>query len=298
MTKRKETELGFKVAEPKTKYEIPKKKEYKGSKWGKYLKASAIFFTILKKGKGKLAKLRDIVIKTQRNTLESFKKITVLEENYSVNDNYPYLSSVRDVITIKVDVDKLPRSIERTTKKKINYIIADVISNRFLGERLFFIEGGDFVVSDTFFIALLKKNYDRQQILAILNSTFSLFIVEIIGRKNLGGGLLTIYGPELENLILIDPMCLEDKATQKLLNIYSRLSVRPIKSIFEECGFDYRLSIRGQEPNPLPDRKELDEIIFDTLNLTSEERKEVYFSVCELVKGRHEKAKTIMGEEE
>jgi hypothetical protein len=36
--------------------------------------------------------------------------------------------------------------------------------------------------------------------------------------------------------------------------------------------------------------KELDDIIFDELGLTEEERKEVYWSVAELVKQRLEKA--------
>ena len=48
-----------------------------------------------------------------------------------------------------------------------------------------------------------------------------------------------------------------------------------------------------QELNPLPDRKALDDIIFDALGLTEEERKEVYWSVAELVKNRLEKARSV-----
>jgi hypothetical protein len=47
------------------------------------------------------------------------------------------------------------------------------------------------------------------------------------------------------------------------------------------------------EPNPLPDRKVLDDIVFDALELTEDERKEVYWAVCELVKNRLEKAKSL-----
>jgi len=43
----------------------------------------------------------------------------------------------------------------------------------------------------------------------------------------------------------------------------------------------------------LPDRAELDNIIFDELGLTKEERKEVYWAVCELVKQRLEKTKSL-----
>ncbi|MBS3157375.1 hypothetical protein J4442_04385 [Candidatus Woesearchaeota archaeon] len=41
------------------------------------------------------------------------------------------------------------------------------------------------------------------------------------------------------------------------------------------------------------DRAELDKIIFDELGLTKEERKEVYWSICELVRQRIEKARSL-----
>jgi len=43
----------------------------------------------------------------------------------------------------------------------------------------------------------------------------------------------------------------------------------------------------------LPDRKALDDIVFDILGLTEDERNEVYWAVCELVKNRLEKAKSL-----
>lgn len=44
---------------------------------------------------------------------------------------------------------------------------------------------------------------------------------------------------------------------------------------------------------PLTDRAELDKIVFDALNMTSEERKEVYRAVCRLVWNRISKAKSV-----
>jgi len=43
----------------------------------------------------------------------------------------------------------------------------------------------------------------------------------------------------------------------------------------------------------LSDEKVLDEIFFDALGLTEEERKEVYWAVAELVKNRLEKARSV-----
>lgn len=65
------------------------------------------------------------------------------------------------------------------------------------------------------------------------------------------------------------------------------------KSIFTELGFDPNKPIREQGPNPLPDRKTLDDIVFDALELIEEERKEIYWAVAELVQNRLEKARSI-----
>jgi len=50
---------------------------------------------------------------------------------------------------------------------------------------------------------------------------------------------------------------------------------------------------REQKPNLLPDRKAFDDIVFDILGLTEDERNEVYWTVCELVKHRLEKARSV-----
>lgn len=52
-------------------------------------------------------------------------------------------------------------------------------------------------------------------------------------------------------------------------------------------------SIREQKPNPPPDRKALDDIVFDILGLTEDERNEVYWAVCELVENRLDKARSV-----
>ena len=40
-------------------------------------------------------------------------------------------------------------------------------------------------------------------------------------------------------------------------------------------------------------RKALDDIVFDILGLTEDERNEVYWAVCEMVKNRLEKARSV-----
>lgn len=52
-------------------------------------------------------------------------------------------------------------------------------------------------------------------------------------------------------------------------------------------------SIHERTPNSLSDRKALDDIVFDILGLTQDERNEVYWVVCELVMNRLEKARSV-----
>ncbi|RKY78115.1 hypothetical protein DRQ07_07935 [candidate division KSB1 bacterium] len=82
-------------------------------------------------------------------------------------------------------------------------------------------------------------------------------------------------------------------SNNKFEYIFLNLARREIKSIFTELGFDRDLPIRSQQPNPLPDRKALDDIVFDALGLTEDERREVYWAVAELVKNRLDKARSV-----
>lgn len=123
----------------------------------------------------------------------------------------------------------------------------------------------------------------------LLNSSISTLFIELYGRANLGEGALDFKVYEAEKILILKPDLLKEIDNKN----FKSFMAREIKSIFEECGFDKSKPIRDQEPKPLPDRKELDDIIFDILDLTKEERKEVYWAVCELVKNRLEKAKSV-----
>ncbi|RZN36117.1 MAG: hypothetical protein EF813_07860 [Methanosarcinales archaeon] len=49
-------------------------------------------------------------------------------------------------------------------------------------------------------------------------------------------------------------------------------------------GFNSAKPIRKQGLDPLPDRKTLDDVVFDAIGLTDDVRKEVYWAVTELLK--------------
>jgi len=85
----------------------------------------------------------------------------------------------------------------------------------------------------------------------------------------------------------------KDSVTSELEKAFQAIKDRKIVSVYEEIGINPLKSIREQKPNPLPDRKKLDDIIFDILSLTTDERDEFYWSLCELVRNRLEKAKSL-----
>lgn len=135
-----------------------------------------------------------------------------------------------------------------------------------------------------------SKNYKHEGLLLSLLSTFSFMNWELFGIKNLGEGSIKLNPSYIIKSRIIDPSVFRN--AQKLMQ---KLSKREFADIFEELGINPNKPIREQEPKPLPDRAELDKIVFDELGLTKEERKEVYWAICELVKQRLEKARSLRG---
>lgn len=260
-----------------------------GDKWGgKWLYSPEIYFLIKSKGNDKIIRLKSILKYSQRNNLEAFEKF---EDAINPSENdIPYLNTSKIATKIYHKPNEITHFIKRRGvkfKKGINkYKVADVISNRFIGDRLFFIEGDDYVVGDTFFIGEFENKSKKHEYLACLNSTLCLMNVLITGRKNMGDGVLLFYGPEFNNLELVLPSINQSK----IIEVYKKLRRREIGFLFDELGFDKTMPIRSQKPNPLSDRRELDNLIFDELGLSEEERNEVYWATAELVQHRLNKA--------
>ncbi|MEM1875008.1 MAG: hypothetical protein QXP51_05400, partial [Candidatus Hadarchaeales archaeon] len=137
-------------------------------------------------------------------------------------------------------------------------------------------------------IYLAKQKNKIYNYCVSMNNTFLPLYWEVAGRAMLGILDLKVY--ELEETLICDPNLLDDKAC---IEAIEKIKRRPIRSIFEELGFDPEKPIREQEPAPLPDRKALDDLVFDALGLTEQERKEVYWAVAELVKSRLDKARSV-----
>ncbi|SMO32526.1 Eco57I restriction-modification methylase [Balnearium lithotrophicum] len=343
--------------------------KYSGNKWGgKFLRAPDIFFTILKKGKGKLVRLGDIAevrfgIKTGANEffyvedvtekigseeierIENLREISGIDEikegglrvvkpsRWKKNDRdyrlflieeeflKPVIKSPRELKTIVVREEDLKyrvfmcnRNREELSKTfALDYIkwgekqgfhkrptcrsrkewwnlgnrkISDFIVSAKVGERFGCWKNGKFLVDKILYDIFLKKERNSKKILITLNSLIFRLFVEISSRQLTGAQAISdIDVIVYKESLMLNPDFIKDDS---LLNENFE-----ILSIFTELGFDPNKPIREQEPNPLPDRKALDDIVFDALGLTEEERKEVYYAVAELVYNRLNKARSI-----
>lgn len=187
-------------------------------------------------------------------------------------------------------------NIQSTKNRKNWYSLplqkkADFVALRFRDLRNWSpIVQGNFGIGDTVFIGSFNDVNLAFNGNLILNSTMNVFISEIMGRINLGDGLLTTYGSEIKKFILVNPKIIDFS-----LFDFDTFSKRKIESIFIECGIDpySDIPIEEQIPKPLPDRAQLDTIVFDALNLNNDERIQLYRSVCRLVWNRISKAKSV-----
>jgi len=170
-------------------------------------------------------------------------------------------------------------------------------------------------INDSFFCALNKAKaltsnnfaeirFARQDERLILilwgffNSTLGWLTVEIFGRSSLGGGMLKLDPVDYRKMyVLVD---VSNKKLAQLRSVLDKLSARKIKSIFEELGLPKpNKDLSNIDPENvnlekiMPDRRELDKIVFEVLGLTEEEQLEVYKAVVELVKWRLAKAQSV-----
>ncbi|HNZ60943.1 MAG TPA: Eco57I restriction-modification methylase domain-containing protein [Methanofastidiosum sp.] len=316
---------------------------YSGNKWGgKYLRAPDIFYTILKKGKGKLILLKEIA-KIRRgfttgandffyldsekinelgieniflkSVIKSPKECnkTTIEKNklkyqvflcHQTKDKIigtkalEYIKKAENNnIKIKSGADKGKivkgyQNLSTLKNKKIwydleerelsNFLQGQIFNDKFLftRNRNYF---ADCVLNEV--ILYNKEELFVNKVEMCLNSTITILFIELFGRVSLGEGALKLQVGDLEKLIIINPEYINE-----IINLDKN---RDIKSIFKEIGLDPLNELHRQNLKVLEDRKKLDNLLFNILSLTEEERKELYYEVCELTKKRLEKANSL-----
>jgi len=295
---------------------------YTSNKWGgKYLRAPDIYWTILDKGKERLVRLGDIAdvrfgIKTGAN--EFFYLDEAKAKQWHIEEEFlqPVIKSPRECRTILIDPNTLKFRLFmcHKTKKELKGTFAlkyiewgesqgfdqrpscrgrarwwdvgeqqpfDFVALRFRDKRNWnpINTTPSLLAGDIMFVGswLDRSSVEVNNVLA--NSTLSVLMSEIYGRVNLGDGLLTTYGPEILRFEFVIASAFSDLERQNLLHKFDKLAKREVKSIFEEVR--------------QADRRAVDNIIFEALELTQGERDLVYEAVIELVEARLEKASSL-----
>lgn len=288
---------------------------YGGNKWGgKYLRAPDIYWTILEKGKGKLVRLGDIAevrfgIKTGAN--EFFYLDGEKIRQWGIEEEFlqPVIKSPRECKSILIDPSMLKnrlfmchqskeelkgtaalRYIEWGEKQKFrsNPSVAGrarwwdlgerrmppIISPSSISELLRTFRNSGVFADKRLYEIYPSTSIGIDKLLLATNSITSSLFLDIGSRTGLGEGLLDLTVYELADCLVVVPEDLY--RVEKALYEASRRDILPLR---EEI----------QHPN----RREIDSIIFDALNLTQDERDAVYEAVIELVEGRLQKAGSL-----
>ena len=277
-------------------------------KWGAvHLRAPDVYHAVLAKGAGKLVRLGDVAdvkfgIKTGANDFFYLDRGDVaywgIEERFLA----PVMTSPQESRSILVDPATLPCRLFLCNEDKaslagtaaLDYIRhgeaqglhkrSSVASRRLwygLGEREPIALGMNKLVDTTArtFLAATEcfftDNFQtfRSQaasitICALMNSSVTQLTTNIVARANFGQGVLEIQTYETDNLLILNP------------TMYGEVN----ESIFRSTQWDVL--------NPSPERRMVDDAVFDALGLTQGERDDVYEAVRDLVTKRSTKAKS------
>ena len=171
---------------------------------------------------------------------------------------------------------------------------SDAIMLRRIGERLPFFESNGVLEDCVLFGITLKEKIQNELFFSTLNCMWTRLYIELTTRPLTGAQAVAdtnVY--IIKDAKIFDPRTLINEEKNILVKVYRSFRTKESLSIFEELGFNKTKPIRSQTPQPLPDRKALDDIIFDALDLTQAERTEIYYAVCELVQNRLQKAKRV-----
>ena len=293
------------------------KPKYTGDKWGgKYLRAPDIYWTILEKGKGKLVRLGDIAevrfgIKTGAN--EFFYLDDEDIRHWEIEEEFlkPVIKSPRECKSILIDPRQLKFKLFMCNKDREDLKDTAALEYIEYGEsrgfnlrpscrgrkRWWGIKETEWPthvwiksINDRHLQArvpfhafvdqrLYVMSYSQSENLnVVLNCTSTILFKELHGRVSLGEGALDTAVYEANQIPIINPSLILISDAKQIEKRLSKREILPISAEIQQ-----------------PDRRALDTIIFDALNLTQGERDAVYEAVIDLVQARLQKANSLKG---
>jgi len=151
--------------------------------------------------------------------------------------------------------------------------LADFLILRFRDRRHYTpINPGHFAIGDVVFVGEFLDKSNTEIGCAYLNSIIISLFAEVLGRANLGEGLLTTYGPEIESLpVPLKNLSKEDAA--EVVTTFKKLYKRDVLPFDEEIKRS--------------DRKNFEAAVFKSLGLSEKDYKNVCEAVNVLIEERH-----------
>ena len=268
--------------------------KYTGDKWGgKYLRAPDIYWTILEKAGDKLVTLEPDLGKVMTVT---WSRLGQNSEIMSSGDltfgqtTIPVLKSPREFDDIIVKSTDVKTNLRIDLVDETQIVRTPLVWDDIRGERHICRLNPEMLAFTHNFHGIFLHDPDLNwQICACLNSTLTWLFIETLGRRGLGGGGVRILVQDLKRTpLLLHPSHLNSEAKKDLHAAFTDLTLRSVGNIRQEITKNDD-GIFGVAP----DRRALDTIIFDALNLTQGERDGVYEAVVRLVEARLSKARSL-----
>ncbi len=237
--------------------------KYIGNMWGSYyIRSPHFFLNILEKCENKLVNLNKIAV------------IKGYIHDNSVSDKYPtkyFVKSVKDINVLGVDTNT-PGVIRKGIKSTDgNDIIAPILYPRTFGSRHIVIKNMGKIYFKEFYKIIPIEEESIDSIFIQLNSSFGVFQREILGLSNLGGGALKFSINSIGLFRLFTKIEYKDYC-----DILEPLLTEKVDDFFVECNKSYRI--------------ELDNIIFNYLGLTKDERRTFMVILKEMIENRLNRA--------
>ena len=136
---------------------------------------------------------------------------------------------------------------------------------------------GDIMCSNNFFYGRCLQH--RDNLLVEMNSSWYFMQIELFGRSNQRQGVLTTYGTDYEYVRFINPCKCSNEEIDKAQSTLKNISHRSILPIWDEMK--------------QADRIALDNVMFNVIKLSKNERDEFYSELNRLVTKRIERASSL-----
>ena len=286
------------------------RRKFVGEKWGaKYLRAPDIYHSIFTKSRNRFLRL-DNVVTARFGIITGANKFFYLDSDrirqWGIEEEFirPVMTSPRESRSILVNSSRLPSKLfvcghskeELQGTAALEYIVygeaegfheysacaarakwydlsrqepTDMAITYMIDTtaRIFMTDAKTYFPNT--FHRLYRQIYPPAQLCAVMNSSLFQLAINVGGRSNLGGGALKIERYELDPLPIVDP------------NLISKIE----PSIFKSADWDVL--------SPSPERRLIDDAVFDVLGLTQGERDGIYEGVRELVENRRRRARSV-----